>query len=48
MPYLHGVVALRIPDSYEAKMAKIWLVIKLIHQLFRIRQKAFLPNAPWM
>ena len=43
---------LRIPDSYDAKKAKIcnpwtlWPVIQLINHLFEIRQKAFLPNAP--
>ncbi len=50
------VVALRIlvPDSDDAKIAKIcsfwrsWPVFKLINHLFKIRQKAFLPNALWM
>ncbi len=43
---------LRIPDSYDAKIAKIgnfwkfWPVIQLINHLFKIRQKAFLTNAP--
>ena len=43
---------LRIPDSYDAKIAKIcylgtlWPVIQLKDHIFEIRQKAFLPNAP--
>ncbi len=45
-------IILRIPDSYDAKIAKIcylrtlWLVIQLKDHIFEIRQKAFLPNAP--
>ncbi len=43
---------LRIPDSYDAKIVKIcnlwtfWPVIQLICPLFKIRQKALLPNTP--
>ncbi len=42
--------SLRIPDSYDAKIAKIcnlwtlWPVFQLINNLFKIRQKPFLPN----
>ncbi len=45
-------IFLRIADSYHAKIAKIcnfwtsWPVFQLIYHLFKIRQKAFLPNAP--
>ena len=45
---------LRIPDSYDAKIAnirnfwKLWPVIQLINHLFKIRQKAFLPNAAYL
>ena len=47
------VERLRIPDSYDAKITKIcnfwtfWHVIQLISHLFKMRQKAFLPNAPF-
>ena len=43
---------LRLPHRNDAEMAKIcnlwtfWLVFQLINHLFKIRQKAFLPNAP--
>ncbi len=43
---------LRLPYRNDAKIAKIchlwtlWLVIQLMNHLFKIRQKAFLPNAP--
>ncbi len=46
--------SLRIPDSYDAKIAKIcnfwtsWSIFQLIKHLFKIRQKTFLPNAPYM
>ncbi len=39
---------LRLPHRNDAKIAKVcniwtfWLVIQLIHRLFKIRQKAFL------
>ena len=42
----------RIPDTYEAKIAKIrnfWtfsLVIWRITHLFKIQEKAFLPSTP--
>ena len=45
---------LRLPYRNDAKITKIcnlWtfeLVIQLIDHLFKIRQKAFLPNAPYM
>ena len=45
------LLTLRILASYEAKIAKIcnfwtfWPVVQLIEHLFKIRQKAFLPNA---
>ncbi len=45
---------LRIPDSYDAKIVKIynlwtfWPVIQLISPLFKIQQKALLPNAPYI
>ena len=45
-------MVLRIPDSYDAKIAIIcnfwtfWPVIQLINHLFKIRQKTFLSNAP--
>ena len=41
---------LRLPDSYEAKIAKIgnfwtfWPVIQLIYHLFKIQKRAFLPT----
>ena len=43
---------LRLPHRNDAKIAKIcnlwtfWLVIQQINHLFKIRQKAFLTNAP--
>ncbi len=45
---------LRIPDSYDAKIAEIcylWTfcpVIQLKSHIFEIRQKAFFHNAPYM
>ncbi len=44
---------LRLLDTYASKIAKIcdlktfWPLIQLINHLFKIRQIAFLPNAPF-
>ena len=52
--YVHNNPSdLRILARSEAKIAKIcnfwtlWPVIQLVNHLFKIRQKAFLPNAPY-
>ncbi len=52
--YFQCNLGLRLPHRNDAKIAKIcnlwtfWLVIQLINHLFKIRQKAFLPNDPQM
>ncbi len=49
---IRRLCSLRLPDSYDAKIAKIWnlwtfwSVIQSRNHLFKIPQKAFLPNAP--
>ncbi len=51
---LNFLCLLRIPDSYDAKIAKFcnfwtfWPVTQLIDYLLKIRQKPFLPNTPSM
>ena len=52
-PNVHRPTLLRLLDTFSSKIAKIcnfWtfrLVIKLIEQLLKIRQKAFLHNGPF-